>query len=214
MSLVPPGFSPTSYRFPRGSILLLVRPMKTSQLLVITFSLIAALLPLRAADEEKPPVGCLETKSTAMSALRAEFEEVTAAFHQALRTNDYEGLFAYVAEDVVMMPPNESSIRGKSAMQTWYRTFLSAFRTTTLMLTDREVTVSDSWATELGHYEWGLQPTAGGDHVVDNGNYMQIWKRAPDGSWRFFREIWNSSIPSAPPPASKRPNQAAQRTAR
>ena len=172
--------------------------MKTSHLLVITFFLIAVLLPLRAADQEKPPAGRLETKSTAMGALRVDFEKATAAFHQALRTNDSEGLFAYVAEDVVMMPPNEAPIRGKPAMQTWYRTFLSAFRTTTLILTDREVTVSDSWATELGQYEWGLQPTARGDSVVDKGNYMQIWKRAPDGSWRFFREIWNSSIPSAP----------------
>jgi ketosteroid isomerase-like protein len=160
--------------------------MKTSCPLVIAFLLIAAFLPLRAADEGK-------------QALRADFEKVTAAFHQALRMNDPEGLFVYVAEDVAMMPPNEMPVRGKSAMQTWYRTFLSAFRTTTLMLSDREVTVSDSWATELGQYEWGLQPRAGGDLVVDKGNYMQIWKRGPDGSWRFFREIWNSSIATAPP---------------
>src|SRR3954465_11915747 len=165
--------------------------MKTSQLLVITFSLIAASLPLRAADEEKQPAGRLKAKSTGMGSLRADFEKATAAFDQALKTNDSEGLFVYVAEDVVMMPPNEAPIRGKPAMQAWYRTFLSAFRTTTLILTDREVTVSDSWATELGQYEWGLQPTAGGDPVVDKGNYMQIWKRGLDGSWRFFREIWN-----------------------
>jgi len=174
--------------------------MKTSQLLVITFSLIAAFLPLRAADEKTPPAGRLETNSTAMGGLRADFEKATAAFHQALRTNDSDGLFAYVAGDVIMMPPNEAPIRGKTAMQTWYRTFLSAFRTTTLILTDREVTVSDGWATELGQYEWGLQTTAKGDLVVDKGNYMQLWKRASDGNWRFFREIWNSSIPSAPPP--------------
>ena len=173
--------------------------MKTSQLLVITFSLIAAFLPLRAADEEKPLGGRLETKSTAVGGLRADFEKATAAFHQALRTNDSEGLFAYVAWDVVMLPPNEAPIRGKPAMQTWYRTFLSAFRTTTLLLTNREVTVSDSWATELGQHEWGLQTAAGGDPVVDKGNYMQIWKRAPDGGWRFYREIWNGSIPSAAP---------------
>jgi ketosteroid isomerase-like protein len=176
--------------------------MKTSQLLVLTFSLIAAFLPVRAADEEKKLADHLETKPTGMDARRAEFEKATAAFHQWLRTNDPEGLFAYVAEDVVMMPPNEAPIRGKPAMETWYRTFLSAFRTTTLILTDREVNVSDSWATELGQYAWGLQSTAGGDPVVDEGNYMQIWKRGPDGSWHFFREIWNSSIPS-PSPANK-----------
>ena len=175
--------------------------MKTSQLLVITFSLIA-FFPLRAADEEKQPAGRLGAESTGMNARRAEFEKATAAFHQSLRTNNSECLFGYVAEDVVMMPPNEAPIRGKPAMETWYRTFLSAFRTTTLILTDREVNVSDSWATELGQYAWGLQSTAGGDPVVDKGNYMQIWKRGPDGTWRFFREIWNSSIPS-PSPANK-----------
>jgi ketosteroid isomerase-like protein len=173
--------------------------MKTCQLLIIAFFSTTAFWALRAADEAKPPAGPLEANSAAMAALRADLEKTTAAFHQALRTNDAEGLFAYVTDDMLMMPPNEAPVRGKAAMQTWYRTFLSEFRTTTLILTNREVTVSDSWATELGHYEWGLQPRAGGDLVVDKGNYMQIWKRAPDGSWRFFREIWNSSIPSAPP---------------
>ena len=164
--------------------------MKTLSLFVITSLVITAFLPLRAADEKKPP--------TALAALRADFEKTTAAFHDALRTNNSEGLFTFVDADVVMMPPNEASIRGKAAMQDWYRAFLSAFRTTKLVLKDREVTVSDSWATEVGQYEWGLQPAAGGDIVVDKGNYMQLWKRTPDGNWRFFREIWNSSIPAAP----------------
>ena len=170
-----------------------------SRLLIISLSLIAALLPLKAADEKKQPSGHSETESSGTRTLQVDFEKATAVFHQALRVNDADGLFAYVAEDVVMMPPNEAPIRGKTAMQAWYRTFLSAFRTTTLSLTNREVTVSEDWATELGQYEWGLQATAGGDPVVDKGNYMQIWKREQDGKWRFFREIWNSSLPATPP---------------
>jgi ketosteroid isomerase-like protein len=172
--------------------------MKTSYLLVIPLFLCAPLFSSRAADQDKVSAGRPETKSIAGAAFRTDFEQATARFHQALRTNDSEGLFAYVASDVVMMPPNEAPIRGKASMQTWYRMFLSAFQTTTLILSDREVIVSDGWATELGQYEWGLQPTAGGNPVVDKGNYMQIWKRTSDG-WRFFREIWNSSIPPAPP---------------
>ena len=171
--------------------------MKTHHLLVIPLFFIAALLPLRAADRDKTPAGRLEAKSNAILDSRADFEKATAAFHQALRTNDFEGVFGYVAADVVMMPPNETAIRGKAEMQTWYRGFLSTFQTTALILSDREVNVSDRWATELGAYEWRLQPTAGGDAVIDKGHYMQIWKRTSDG-WRFFREIWNSSIPPAP----------------
>jgi len=34
---------------------------------------------------------------------------------------------------------------------------------------------------------------------VERKQALADWERAPDGSWRFFREIWNSSLPAAPP---------------
>jgi ketosteroid isomerase-like protein len=162
--------------------------MKTYHLALLAPLLIGAFSSLRAADD--------------MTALRADFEKTTAAFHQALRTNDADSFFVYVADDAAIMPPNEAPVRGKAPMRTWYSNFLSAFRTTTLTLIARETLVDDNWATELGQYEWTLKPAAGGSPVIDKGNYMQIWKRQPDGHWLFFREIWNSSIP-LPQPTSK-----------
>ena len=131
---------------------------------------------------------------------RAAVEAATAAFHQALRTNDAGALFAYVADDVVMMPPGEAPVRGKAAMRAWYAGFLSQFRTSSLTLTNREVIVGDGWAVEAGAFEWGLAPAAGGETTVDRGHYMQVWKAQPDGQWRFAREIWNGSAPEGARP--------------
>jgi uncharacterized protein (TIGR02246 family) len=125
----------------------------------------------------------------------AEVEAATAEFHQALRTNDAAKLFAYVAEDVVMTPPGEGPVCGKEAMQAWYAGFLSQVRTTSLTLADREVFVGTGWAVEKGAHEWVVEPVGGGEAVVDHGNYMQVWRRAPDGRWLFAREIWNSAAP-------------------
>jgi ketosteroid isomerase-like protein len=133
------------------------------------------------------------------STRRSAFEAATAAFHQALRSNDAEALFAFVADDVLMMPPGEAAVRGKGAMREWYARFLSQYRTSSLTLSDREVFVSDGWAVELGAYEWGLVPAAGGAAGLDRGSYMQVWKSQPDGRWHFEREIWNSSTPPSPP---------------
>jgi len=130
-----------------------------------------------------------------MSALRTEVEKCTEAFHQALRSDYAAGLFSYVADDVVMMPPHEAPLRGITAMRLWYDGFLAAFRTTKLILSDREVWVGDNWATELGRYEWGLRPVSGGEPVVDQGSYMQVWERRANGHWLFAREIWNSALP-------------------
>ena len=147
--------------------------------------------------EPKPPAsGAGTTASTARQALEA----ASAAFHDALRTNDANALFSYVADDVVMMPPGEAAIRGKDAMRAWYAGFLAQFRTSSLVLTDREVFLGEGWAVETGTFEWGLEPAAGGAPVIDRGSYMQIWKPQPGGRWTFAREIWNSSVPPPAPP--------------
>ena len=134
-----------------------------------------------------------------MDESKRTFESATAAFHQALRTNDAEALFAHVADDVLLMPPGEDAVRDKSAMRDWYAGFLSQFRTSSLTLSAREVFVGGGSDVELGSYEWGLTPADGGSAVLDRGSYMQVWTSGPDGQWHFEREIWNSARPAASP---------------
>jgi uncharacterized protein (TIGR02246 family) len=140
-------------------------------------------------------VGCNGPKVPS-SATTADVERATAAFHEALRTNDAETFLSFVADDVVMMPPGEAPVRGKDAMRVWYATFLSQYRTSSLTLDDREVFVREGFAVEIGSFEWGIIPAAGGTPGLDRGNYMQVWRQQPDGQWRFEREIWNSSAPA------------------
>lgn len=139
-----------------------------------------------------------DTHSAAISD-KAAAEASTTAFHEALRTNDLEKFMSYVADDVFFMPAGEPPVRGKEAMRKWMTAFLSQYRTTSLTLADREVRVADGWAVELGTYEWGLAPAAGGATAVDRGNYMQVWQQRPDKTWSFAREVYNSSVPPAPP---------------
>lgn len=139
------------------------------------------------------------THTNPAEAVRAEVESITAAFHEALRTDNAEALMGYVADDVVMAPPGEPPIRGKEAMRTWYAGFIAQYRTTSLTLADKEVYVGDGWAVEFGSFEWGLAPAAGGESVVDRGTYMQVWRQTPEGVWQFAREIWNSAAPASAP---------------
>jgi uncharacterized protein (TIGR02246 family) len=117
----------------------------------------------------------------------------------ALRTNNSDSLMALMADDVIIMPPGESVLKGKAAVKTWYDGFLTQLRTTDLTISDREIVMGDDEAIEIAGFEWKLNPVAGGQQVVDRGSYMQVWKHAADGRWLFSREIWNSSAPSAPP---------------
>lgn len=76
--------------------------------------------------------------------------------------------------------------------------FVAQYRTASLTLADREVLLGNGWAVELGTFEWGLTPAAGGASMLDRGNYMQVWQQQSDQQWRFAREVYNSSVPPAP----------------
>lgn len=159
-------------------------------LAVITMGLTLML----SCEAREPAAG-----TSGSAAARASVDSATTTFHQALRTNDTAGFLSFLNDDVAIMPPGEAPVRGKEAIRAWYADFLTHYRTSSLTLADREVFVGEGWAAELGTYEWGLTPVAGGTTVVDRGSYMQMWKQLPDGHWRFAREVWNSSVPPASP---------------
>jgi ketosteroid isomerase-like protein len=121
------------------------------------------------------------------------FAATTGAFHETLRDNDLTGFLSYVDQSAVIAPPGEPPVRGKDAVAKWYRDFLANYRTSSLELSEKENFVGGDWAVEFGHFSWTLRPTNGSAAVLDHGTYMQVWKRQADGSWRFAREVWNSS---------------------
>lgn len=142
-----------------------------------------------------PPAG----DSLDEPAIRAGVDSAATRLLTALRTNGSDSLLALMANDVVLMPPNEPVLKGKEAVRAWYDQFLSQLRTSDLRITDREVLIGGEWATELAGFEWTLVPVAGGPSTTDRGSYIQVWHREPDGRWLFARELWNSTSPPAGP---------------
>jgi ketosteroid isomerase-like protein len=49
-------------------------------------------------------------------------------------------------------------------------------------------------ACEVGQYTMKLQPP-GGEPVTDIGNYVVVWKRQSDDSWKLAVDIWNTNSP-------------------
>ena len=146
-------------------------------------------------------VGCFRSEKEASpvdrAALQAGVDSAATRLLGALRSDNSDSLMALMAEDVVLMPPNEPVLKGKAAVRAWYDQFLTQLHTSSLTVSNREVLLGDGFATEVANYEWGLAPVAGGAPVLDSGGYMQVWRRDPKGQWLFSREIWNSSKPPA-----------------
>jgi hypothetical protein len=51
------------------------------------------------------------------------------------------------------------------------------------------------WVIARGSYELSLTPKDGGPVVDDNGEFLNIFKRQPDDSFKYAMVMWNSNNP-------------------
>lgn len=112
----------------------------------------------------------------------------------SLNSGDADGWAACFAGDGVQMPPNFGANAGKAAIERWSKGFLGLFNCQFKLSVD-EVQVIGEWAFECGRYDITLASKSGGSSMDDNGKYITIYQRQPDGGWKIARDIWNSDRP-------------------
>ncbi len=46
-----------------------------------------------------------------------------------------------------------------------------------------------------GNYTLAAQPRSGGPKIMGDGKYETIFRKQSDGSWKIFRDCFNSNVP-------------------
>lgn len=109
--------------------------------------------------------------------------------------SDPSGITRHLADDAVLMPPNGPRQVGRHQINAWLREFFRHYSMTELAALERNVTVSGDMAFERTLYEWALRPVAGGTVVREQANWVGLWRKNQDGTWREVCGIWNSALP-------------------
>jgi len=163
--------------------------MKTCILrLFLPFTLMLILAPpVRPAAPADAP---------AREKLKAELAAMEDAFCAMAREKGILAAFEhFAAPDVAFVDTDPRQFRGLAAV----RQRLGPDRpgitlTWSAMFTDvsDDGTLGYNW----GRYEW-RGPGADGQPVVRTGFFLTIWKRQPDGTWRY---VMDNGAPDRPPP--------------
>ena len=158
--------------------------MKT---LVLFLSMLAVIL-----------LGCQPNAPTELSdADKEAIQKVTdAAVQMAPGTTDWSDYTdLYYANDATILPPNAEAIKGREEIIS----FFGSFPPITEMQFDQvEVNGAGDIAYVYGKYSMTMT-IEGSESAQDNGKYIEIWKRQPDGSWKVALDIFNSDLPIAVP---------------
>jgi uncharacterized protein (TIGR02246 family) len=138
--------------------------------------------------EQAEPVPVMD-----MAQVRQSIEEANVKFGEAARSGDATALASLYAEDARLLPPNSEMIQGREGVEAyWAGGFQMGVKE--IVLTTMDVMEMGDLVCEIGKAEVTAQPE-GMDAIQDVGKYVVIWKKALDGAWRLYIDIWNTNLP-------------------
>jgi len=116
----------------------------------------------------------------------------TSVWMDAFNAHDAVTIAGLSSDDGALLPPNGRAIIGRDAIYFFWKGLLTD-STTRVELVNVETVVEGDLGYKAGRFEM-VDASTGSS--VDQGKYMQIWKRSPQGYWELHRDMWNSSIVS------------------
>ncbi len=145
--------------------------------------------------------GCEREDSTSKEVIdqasKEAIDKARMAIDAAWLSEDADVIVAHLTDDVILMAPNVGRQTGKEENRNFLQGFFDHFTMTELKTMEREVIVSGNWAFEISLYEWVIVPEGGDEGISDQVNFIGIWHRQSDGTWKEERAIWNSTKPIA-----------------
>ncbi len=122
-------------------------------------------------------------------------KNLTEEYDAAINSGDLDSWVSLYTDDAVRMPPNSPALVGKDAIRSVMQSSFEKY-TFDIKETAEEVIVAGDWAFARGTYTYTITPKAGGEPIGDDsGKWMAFHKRQPDGSWKIYRNIFNSDLP-------------------
>ena len=165
----------------------------------IVAPLCAAVTLLVAACAPKAETTVKDSASTAappvvdVAAVRQAIEQINTKFADALQRGDSAAIAAAYTDDAVLMAPGAPASRGRAEISGAAANLVQSMKFTDVKLTTTNVDVAGDYAVETGTYVMTVAPKAG-KAVPDKGKYIVVWKKQADGSWKLYRDIWNTDI--------------------
>ena len=129
-----------------------------------------------------------------LAQVQQAIEEANAKFGEAIRAGDAAALAALYAEDARLLPPNREMIRGREGVEAFWAGGMQ-MGIKDVVLTTMEVMIMGDMVCEIGRADVTIQPE-GMETIQDNGKYVVIWKKTPDGAWQLYVDIWNTNLPA------------------
>jgi ketosteroid isomerase-like protein len=136
--------------------------------------------------------GCASMAQGGSEADVAAIREIWKTYSSARVAGDAALWLSLWDEEGIQMPPDIPA-RGKSVLDEVVPKGFAAGGVSSMNIYPEEINVAGGWAYSRGNYD--SDRVVGGKVVRVEGKFLTILKRQPDGSWKIYRDCFNSNIP-------------------
>jgi ketosteroid isomerase-like protein len=140
--------------------------------------------------------GTTRTQPTSAAADIAAITAFNARYLKAINDGDIATLSSLTDEDHIMVAPNRPPVVGKAANDAANGRGFQQFNIDETWV-PLETVVDGNLAYQRGTFTVVATPKAGGASRTTHGNFLRIYRRQPDGSWRMSRDMFSSDQPPA-----------------
>lgn len=142
--------------------------------------------------------GCATTPSVSTDADVAAIKQIWVAYIAAAEKGDPVAMLALWDQDGIQMPPNAPP-RTKEQLRVQIPLAMKARADAGIQLkmiiTAEEVIVAGPWAYTRGPASQEFMNKNTGQKTGSDGKFLTIFKRQADGTWRIYRDCFNSDVP-------------------
>jgi ketosteroid isomerase-like protein len=121
----------------------------------------------------------------------------------AVNRQDMAAMAEGLADDYISLEDAGRQVRGRTAYRAMVDSMAAAGTFHDLTYEPEGLDVGGDLAVRYGRWRLKYLPK-GGDTVRSAGNFVHVWRRQGDGSWKLAREISNSVAPAPASPAPRR----------
>lgn len=145
---------------------------------------------LAACTTTRPPATSYAADVAAITAFNARYV-------QAINDGDIAALSALTDEDHIMIPANRLPVVGKAANDAANGRGFQQFKYDEHWM-PLETVIDGNLAYQRGTYTVTATPRSGGGPTRNSrGNFLRIYRRQADGSWRMTRDMYSSDQPAS-----------------
>ncbi|MGA3203538.1 MAG: DUF4440 domain-containing protein [Bryobacteraceae bacterium] len=127
-------------------------------------------------------------------------KDAESAWVKTAAGKNVDAFVAYYTDDASVLMPNAPLLTGKDAIKGSLKPLLDDTNfSLTFLPTKVEVAKSGDLAFTQGPYKMSFSDMRG-NKFEDEGKYLRVWRKLPDGTWKTVEDTLMTDLPLPPPP--------------